>query len=118
MSDYGKRAEELLRQFDAIGVPLDPLEDLPAGGGMSFSNNYRDDIYSYMRERQPCMDRLVDLVKDDSAGNSSNADAWKNACEDQAQNAERYFQRDLDIFPGSRVIPAQLVTSSNKGSVR
>ncbi len=62
---------------------------------MSFCNNYRDDIYSYMRERQICMDRLVDLVKDDSAGNSTNAEGWKNACEDQAQNAERYFQRDL-----------------------
>ena len=97
MSDYSKRAEELMRGLKAVGFE-DSDEAVPGGGGKNLANNFHDDADSYLRERNSCLDRLLELVKDDSVSNGNTADSWKSLCKDQAENAERYFNRDLDFL--------------------
>jgi hypothetical protein len=83
--------------LDAVGF-ADSDEAESGGGGKNLEHNFLDDADSYVRERNSCLERLLELVKDDSASNGNTADSWKSLCEDQAQNAERYFNRDLDFL--------------------
>jgi len=99
MSDYTYRAEELLDESTRIDPPL-PAEYLSA---------YRDTVGNYMRQRNECLNALVELVADSEASHTDNASSWKSRCEAMGSQIESAFRSQLDLVSrvdGEHDLPA------------
>ncbi len=70
MPDYTSRAEELLKEIEAIQSVL-PKDA---------SKRLRQAVSDYIQRRNACLDDLLALLKDDSAGNKQNGEGWTKLC--------------------------------------
>ncbi|MCP3136656.1 hypothetical protein [Pyxidicoccus xibeiensis] len=71
MPDYTSRADEMLKEIEAIQnkLPEDAARKL------------REAMSQYLSLRKACLDDLVKLVEDESSSNTSAAGQWRSRCE-------------------------------------
>lgn len=70
---------------------------------------YRDAVGNYMSMRNGCLNALLELVADESTGNTDNASRWRTLCSDALSGIEGCFRDQLELvskIDGPNDLPA------------
>lgn len=110
MADYTSRADELLKEIDALQPKLN--ED--AGKRM------RQAVSDYLALRKACLDELVTIVSDQSESTKDTVSRWTSRCESMRGSIAAPFDNQIKPIAPPEVLAAALewqgktVTSEDK----